>query len=342
MRKNYLGLAIVACLFAWTYKVFPILLPMAVIGMLVIYVEKRVFDIRPLLAVVAGIIVGLVINPYFPDNISFLWHAIHMKILSDSFQASVGNEWYPLKTLTLLKDAAIPLTAYLLGILLTNRSEWKNDPARLFWFLLATMWLLMLFKSRRFIEFFPPAALLFFIFSIRPWLQQQPVGQWLRQRMMWLPTLAAAALLSVGGYHTLSETYESMQERQPVEAYAGGAKWLAEHTPAGSRVFHTDWDDFPRMFFHNRHNTYIVGLDPDYMRLKDSELYATWRRISRGKEKHPEDIIMDRFGAEYVLTDTNHTSFIKVAEHSPRMQKVYGDQYTRVYRVLVKETGAWP
>ena len=173
MRRKYTGLAIVACLFAWTYKVFPILLPMAAIAMFVIYVEKKEIDVRPMLAVAVGITAGLIINPYFPENINFLWNAIQMKILSDSFQASVGNEWYPLKTLALLKDAAIPLAAYLLGILLTNREEWRNDPARLFWFLLSTMWLLMLFKSRRFIEFFPPAALLFFIFAIRPWLQQQ-------------------------------------------------------------------------------------------------------------------------------------------------------------------------
>ncbi|MFQ5518526.1 MAG: hypothetical protein ACE5E3_00850 [Mariprofundus sp.] len=338
MQKKYLGLAIVACLFAWTYKVFPILLPMAVIGMVVIYVEQKKVDIRPLIAVLVGIVAGLLINPYFPDNVSFLWNAIQMKILSDSFQASVGNEWYPLKTLTLLKDAAIPLAAYLLGILLTNRDEWKNDPARLFWFLLSSMWLLMLFKSRRFIEFFPPAALLFFIFAIRPWLQQQSLGQWLKQRTMCLPALSIAVLLLAGGYHTLSEEYDRLQDRQPVEAYQGGANWLAQHTPAGSRVFHTDWDDFPRLFFHNRHNIYIVGLDPDYMRLKDAELYETWRRIGKGKDKQPEDTILNIFDAEYVITDRRHKSFIRVAEKSGRMQRVYGDKYTRVYRVLEPES----
>lgn len=337
MQKKHKELAVVACLFVWTYKVFPILLPMVLIAMFVFYVEKREISIRPLVAVVVGIAAGLIINPYFPDNVSFLWNAIQMKILSDSFQASVGNEWYPLKTLVLLKDAAIPLAAYLVGILLTNRDEWKNDPPRLFWFLLSTMWLLMLFKSRRFIEFFPPAALLFLIFAMRPWLQQQSVGLWLKQRFMWLPAVAAIVLLAGSGYYTLSEEYERLQDRQPVEAYEGGAKWLAEHTPAGSRVFHTDWDDFPRLFFHNRHNIYVVGLDPDYMRLKDGKLYKRWRSIGRGKDKHPEDTILNTFGSEYVFTDTRHKSFIKIAEKSSRMQRVFDDKYSRVYQVFAPD-----
>ncbi|MDX8395281.1 MAG: hypothetical protein R8K22_02595 [Mariprofundaceae bacterium] len=334
MQKRFIALAVVACLFVWTYKVFPILIPMAVVAMFVFYVQKKEVDLRPLFAVIMGIIVGMLINPYFPDNIYFLWDAIRMKIFSDGYTVHVGNEWYPMKTLTLIKDAAIPLAAYLLAILLTNRDEWKTDPVRLFWFLMSTMWLLMLFKSRRFIEFFPPAALLFFIFSIRPWLQKHSAQRWLEQRLVWLPALAVALLLIAGAYHTLSEEYERMQGRPPIEAYQGGAGWLAENTPVGSRVFHTDWDDFPRLIFYNRHNTYIVGLDPDYMRLKDARLYERWRNISKGKIKHPEDIILTKFGAEYVITDLRHKGFINTAAGNPRMQSVFSDQYTAVYRVL--------
>lgn len=334
MQRSNIALAIVALLFTWSYKVFPILLPIVMVGMFVFFVEKKVVNFRPLMAVTAGMVAGLVVTPYFPDNVSFLWNAMQMKIFSGSFQASVGNEWYPLKTLVLLKDAAIPLALYFFGLILTNRDEWRKDPARLFWFLVATMWLLMLLKSRRFIEFFPPAALLFFIFAARRWLQHQKVYPWSEVRSKQLLAMAASLLLLVGGYHTLGGGYERMQKRQPVEAYEGGAKWLAENTLAGSRVFHTDWDDFPRLFFHNRHNIYIVGLDPDYMRLKDSEGYELWRSISRGKVKAPEDVILKRFESEYVFTDNKHYRFIQRAEKSPRMRRVYSDRYVRVYKVL--------
>jgi len=334
MQKRFVALAVVACLFAWTYKVFPILLPMAVISMVVYYVCERKVTIKPLFAVLAGIAAGMIITPYFPDNVEFLYNAIQAKILSDGYVAGVGNEWYPLKTLDLLKDAYIPLGLYLAGILITNREEWKSDPARLFWFLLASMWLLMLFKSRRFIEFFPPAALLFFLFSIRPHLNHFSVAGSLKSMRGRVAALVLVSAVLLSGVAMLSGTNEWLQRRMPVEAYQGGSQWLVENTPAGATVFHTDWDDFPRMFFHNRHNRYIVGLDPDYMRLKDADMYSVWRKISRGKIKHPEDIILNEFGTEYVLTDTRHKRFIKAADNNMRMKRMFFDKYTIVYRVL--------
>jgi len=333
MQKKHVALAVVSCLFVWTYKVFPILLPMAVVAMVVFYVQRRELSFKPLLAVLAGIACGLIINPYFPDNISFLWHAIEMKILADGFHASVGNEWYPMNTLAFVKDAALPLCMWVLGVLLTNRDEWKNDPARLFWFLMSTMWLLMVLKSRRFIEFFPPSALLFFIFCIRPWIKSSGMATAKQWRSM---LLLAGIIVVLGGYHTLSKEYDSMQRAKPIGAYAEASAWLVANTPSGSRVFHTDWDDFPRLFFYNRHNTYIVGLDPDYMRLKDAKLYAEWRDIGRGKNKHPADSILRHFESEYVFTDNKHKKFLAVADKSKRMVRVFHDKYATVYHVRAK------
>lgn len=339
MQRQFKSLALATCFFVWTYKSFPILFPMALIAMIVFYVEKKTVDFRPLFAVAAGVAIGMVINPSFPDNIYFLLNALRMKIFADGYSTSVGNEWYPLKTLSLFKDAFIPLVAYIGGILLTNRNEWKTDPCRLFWFLLATMWLIMLFKSRRFIEFFPPAALLFFIYSIQPWVKRFSFEKFLQRRMLWLPVAVSVVLFSVVAYQTLHGEYTRMQKRASIDAYKGGARWLADHTPAGSTVFHTDWDDFPRLFFHNRHNTYIVGLDPDYMRLKDARLYQTWKNISKGRVASPEDFILETFGAEYVFTDKKHKRFMKIAKRSPRMEKVFSDKYTVVYQIHKVDSG---
>ena len=140
-------------------------------------------------------------------------------------------------------------------------------------------------------------------------------------------------LLSLAAYSTLHGEYAKMQKKAPVNAYQGGATWLVNNTPVGSTVFHTDWDDFPRLFFYNRHNHYIVGLDPDYMRLKDAKSYYLWKRISQGKIKHPAASILHQFGAQYVFTDKKHKRFIKIAKRSPRLQLVFSDKYSIVYRV---------
>ncbi len=331
MQRNVRLLALTALLFTWTYKLFPILIPFALFGMVAYYIEERKLDFKPLIAVCIGMAAGLIINPYFPDNIGFLWDAIRMKILSSNFDTHVGNEWYPYSSLHLLKIAYLPLAAWVCGLLLTNRNDWQRDPARLFWFLTATMWLVMLLKSRRFIEFFPPAAILFFAFSAKAWLHRAAdTGFWQRQRM-----LSVIALLVLGGisYQTLDQTYHTMMHRAPIHAYRGAAQWLIRHTQDGARVFNTDWDDFPRLFFHDRHNTYIVGLDPDYMRLKDARLYKLWRNISKGRIAHPEDALLDTFGTAYAFTDTHHKGFIRMARRNRHFRKVYSDKNAIVYRV---------
>jgi hypothetical protein len=125
-----------------------------------------------------------------------------------------------------------------------------------------------------------------------------------------------------------------MLHRTPVDAYRGAAVWLKEHTPPGARVFNTDWDDFPRLFFHNRRNIYIVGLDPDYMRLKDPGLYKLWRLISKGRIPHPEEILLHTFDSAYVFTDIRHHGFLRMAASNRRLRRVYGDRYAIVYEVL--------
>jgi hypothetical protein len=112
---------------------------------------------------------------------------------------------------------------------------------------------------------------------------------------------------------------------------------LETNTPAGSRVFQTDWDDFPRLFFHNTHNTYLIGLDPTYMQLYDTELYDEWVQITDGDVAAPSRRIGGVFGAEYVLTDLKHKAFIRQAGKDPGLQEVFRDDEAIVYKVVIKQ-----
>jgi hypothetical protein len=143
-------------------------------------------------------------------------------------------------------------------------------------------------------------------------------------------------LLWVGAYSTISAARKEIAGEPATTQYKGGAEWLAANTQAGSTVFHTDWDDFPKLFFYNTHNTYIVGLDPDFLRLKNERLYQLYEDVTQGRARDMEDIILKEFGSEYVFTDNAHRDFINIANQSERMQKVFSDRHTTVYRILEK------
>jgi hypothetical protein len=127
---------------------------------------------------------------------------------------------------------------------------------------------------------------------------------------------------------------EALDSSKSYTLYANASAWLIKNTPAGSRVFQTDWDDFPRLFFYNTHNTYLIGLDPTYMQLYDQSLYALWVKITQGNVENPSQTIADTFGSHYIHTDLSHQKFLRVAAKDPGLKEVYRDAEAVIFEVI--------
>jgi hypothetical protein len=190
---------------------------------------------------------------------------------------------------------------------------------------------LMLFKSRRFVEYFPAFALLFCAVAWAPLLDR-----WSRSHLRLgrvLPVILTLGLIpAIWG--NVQATRTDLQESKPYQQYAAASVWLAANTPPGSRVFQTDWDDFTRLFYYNTHNTYTVGLDPTYLQLSDPDLYDLWVDITRGRIERPARTIDETFGARVIITDLKHESFIREAEADPYLEEVYRDEFAAIFQVV--------
>lgn len=323
LQRRYKALAVLSMIFVWTYNAFPTVSALVAIGVVTFLVTERRFDYKLLIAGGAGIAAGLVINPYFPQDVLFLWNHIVPKIFAFSYQTNVGSEWYPYSSWLLFTLAPVAMLSYLGGVFWTNRNEWKSDPPRLFWFLVASMYLYLLIKSRRFVEYFPPAAVLFLAFAVRSELRG-------RKAVVALGAVCLAGLMALAVMRVRAD----VRERPDSYAYKGAAEWLAQHTPEKSIVFTTDWDDFPMLFHYNTHNRYIVGLDADFMRLKNEPLFREYERITQGKVDEPADEIMNDFGARFVFTDLKHRDFMSKADNDFRFVKQYSDSNAAVYEII--------
>ncbi|WP_160316932.1 hypothetical protein, partial [Ardenticatena maritima] len=135
------------------------------------------------------------------------------------------------------------------------------------------------------------------------------------------------------GFYTLPRAQAAVQRSAPSERYQAAATWLAKNTPPQSRVFQTDWDDFPRLFFYNHHNTYLVGLDPVFLERANPGLYKVWVDITEGRNETPGLVIRTFFGAEYVFTDHRHAAFLRVAADDPYLKEVYRDDFAVIFAV---------
>jgi hypothetical protein len=315
--------------YVWLYNAFPLLLLVAGVYAVAVLLVDRRLEWRAVAYPALGIALGLIVNPYVPANIAFIIDHLVPKIGSPTIP--VGNEWYPYETWTLVGNSGVALAAWVLGALALGWREVRMDRATLATFLLSVAFGFLLFKSRRFVEYFPPFALIFAAASSAP-----IVDRWARNPRRWAGRLAAlllaAALVAPLGL-TVPRARATMSRSAPAATYAEAASWLGRNSPAGSMVFQTDWDDFPRLFFYNSANIYTIGLDPTYMERFAPDLYADWVKLTRGEVRQPGATIRSRFGAAYVLTDLRHTAFLEQAAADPHMREMYRDEFAAVFVV---------
>lgn len=335
LRKKHHRLAPLAFAYVWLYDAFPLLVIVAGTYVVSAWIIDRKLDLRPLLFTGLGVALGLVINPYFPHNIVFAVQHILPKLF-ETTTVSVGNEWYPYTTAQLLKNSPLALAAFLSGVLALGMNERRIDLRTLLFLGLACLFGLILFQSRRFIEYFPPFTLVFAAFAWAPLFKNSIQIRLQKRIIRHVPALLLATILIPGAWLTLKASRASIQTAKPYQTYAGASAWMAANTPAGARVFQTDWDDFPRLFYYNTHNTYLIGLDPTYMLLYDAELYHLWASITQGDVDRPSAAIWQDFGARYILTDLRHKDFLKKAADDPNLVEMYRDGDAVVFQVVTE------
>lgn len=348
LEGRYFRLLPLGFIYVWLYDGFPLLPAVAAAFTLGLWLAERRLELRPLGFSIAGVMLGLLVNPYFPYSLIFSVRHILPK-LGATTVAGVGNEWFPYTTGQLLDNSTLTLVVFVLGVLALGLQARRMDVQTATSLVLVVLFGWMTFQSRRFIEYLPPFVLIFGAFAWEPILAERrvlvrepvtgPGGVMSRTVFAWaranLPALLMLSVLLPGLVRTLIEAHASLEDTRPYERYAGAARWLKDNSPSGSRVFQTDWDDFPRLFYYNTHNTYLVGLDPTYLQIYSPELYDLWLEIAAGDVENPAELIGGRFGAQYVFSDLNHKDFIRQAQDDPGLQEVYRDEEGLVYRVVL-------
>ena len=335
LKRKLLLLAILAFAFVWLYSLFPLILAFSIAHAITVYLAERRMDIGAVVASASGIAAGLVINPYFPKNLKLFWEHLLMKTTA-SYPVNVGVEWYPYDTWVIMGGSALAFAIYFAGLVAFDYRSRARDLKPIFFLIISTMFLLMAFKSRRFIEYWPPFAVLFGAFTIAPKLRLLNREWFARTRDQVIAATAAAILaavvISTMSFVVWNARLDVKRENDPF-AYRGASEWLARNAPPGAMVFNTDWDDFPMLFYYNPNNVYTAGLDPTYLYDRDQKLWNFYERITLGKESNPAPIIRKRFGAEYVFTDNYHTPFLRVADESGDFETVYKDAETTVLKL---------
>ena len=171
LERKWVSLAVLTFVFVWLYNMFPLILAFAFAYAVTVWLSERRIDLAALYATSIGAALGLVINPYFPKDLLLIFHHVHM-LLAETVTMDVGSEWYPYDTWEMLTGNAA-LFALCFAALLAfdfrtlDFRKGARDRRPLFFLLLSAMFLLMTLRWRRFLEYWPPFAILFAAFTFR-------------------------------------------------------------------------------------------------------------------------------------------------------------------------------
>lgn len=325
LKRKGFPLLIAALLFVWTYDAFVLLLIIALFFAIAGVVTGQGDGAwRPLLWVGAGVVLGMVINPYFPDNLTSLLYNARRSIFLDIPAMSLGNEWSPYDSWFMVKSS-LPAFILLLATLLVLPLVKEVRSEEYAGLLLNLFFLVLMMKSRRFAEYWPVFAVLSAALVI---------GRRLAGRSLLLLVLLMVPLMR----SNIMATAEEINDSPAIELYQGAAQWLAAHSEEGEVIFHADWDDFPFLFFCNQKNRYLVGLDPMYMYTFDSAKYLRYREITRGQVENPAAVIRQEFGCRFIFLDRReHRDFFERLERDPKAKRVYEDDGAYVYALRLGE-----
>lgn len=359
-QKKYWPLLPLAFLFTETYDVFPLLIFAALGWIAVIGWLERRFEWRPLVWIIPGIVAGLVINPYFPQNLYLMYEHARIKLTLEGFTTKVGGEWYPYDTWEFLGNSLVACVSMVAGYIALEPGERKRGHYPLFFAILATGLLIMIAKWRRIAEYWPPFAVMFAAFSLQPWIEgarssltrlptdimeelepfldrdaiaETSAADSVKDLIKTIMVAFVTVLLGIALFFNLRAARKEIGQSEPHDYYRRGADWLRMHVPAGHVIFNTDWDDFPRLFYYDSEHYYVSGLDPSYLYEKNPNLSRLYEQITLGKEEDPGPLIRDRFGATYVFSDNGHDEFFANARASGWFDIVYEDEECTIMRI---------
>lgn len=351
-KRKYWPLLPLSLIFTWTYDLFVLLMMAAVFWVITVAITEKQLEWRPLVYVLAGCAAGMIINPYFPHNFQLLVEHMKIKLTASDFNTKVGSEWYPYDSWEFVGNSAVACIAMLVGYIAFEPSERRRGHYPIFFLLFSTALMIMTARWKRIAEYWPPFAILFAGFSLKPWLEgfrpyltrlpadvleelkpfldrevpppEKENGDW-RDLLRTVGVAAVALALSIFLFFNLRSTVKEIGQSESHDYYRAGAEWMRTNVPPGQIVFNTDWDDFPRLFYFDASHHYVSGLDPSYLFDKDPDLSRLYDRITLGREEDPGPLIRDRFNARYVFSDNTHHDFFEHARLSGWFDIVYED-----------------
>jgi hypothetical protein len=337
-RRRSLPLFLIAFFYVWTHGGWPALLGLGSVAIVVASWGKDIPTTfrklrTPLAMLWLGTIVGLVINPFFPNNLQFYWEQIiQIAVINYQTKIGVGAEWYPYNPADLV--AGLPLLFLMMAAAVVVWPFAKNNRRSALCFSIgAFAFLILTLRSRRHVEYFVPLAFiassLWLESAFKPALKKICAANRLVAAAV---ILGAVSMLAIFGGSQIGGDYADLSKGYGFNLYKGEAAWLKANVPAGEIIVHSNWDDFTQLFLNDDTHRYIMGLDPTFLYSANPALYRKYVNFTLGKSVDPVAAVK-ALDSHYVLLDQKHDALKRSLVDSKKFILVYEDKDGYIYKL---------
>ncbi|MEK7546055.1 MAG: hypothetical protein AAB554_03175 [Patescibacteria group bacterium] len=359
-RRNRLAVFGIACAYVWLHGGWPILAVVALLHALLFKPTKihdreemKIWELSA--ATFLGLLIGLVINPFFPENLSFYWEQIVQIAVIGRRDAAVlvGNEWYPpefaavfLGNASVFLPPALAVAAFAAAIWTGQSARAESAPSAarrkdiVFTSALALLFLLMTLRQARHKEYFLPLAFLAGTLVAETAfaavdLRALSVRLGARLGRLFIPSaFALSAVACIFAAISLWLPRLAYVDRPAFTRFESMGAWTRAHVPEGETIFHARWDDFPELFYRDSRHAYVAGLDALFLYRKDPRKYWLWRDIGEGRRREAlAELITQEFGARYVSLRMGPDPLRSLIKKDPSFERVYADAEAEVWKI---------
>jgi len=301
-------------------------------------------NFKIILVVLGGLIAGFVFNFYFPKNLSFYWQQlVQIGIINYHGIVNVGGEWYPYKIPNLMTDCGVAMILGILSLILFFIFIKKQKTPSIFFGLATLLFFGLTLKSQRYVEYFIPFLVYFIAFNSQVIFDSISVKNfWLElkkdsPRFCIIITIIVICLLAIFPVIMGRDAYVTRQSFKggiSFYRFKGICQYLKTNAPAKAIIMHTDWDNFPELFYYDDQNYYIVGLDPTFMYNYDANKYKLFADITMAKKSDQlYQAIKENFQAQYFVVNSDRLQLAKNLQKDGNFIKVYEDNDGSVYKL---------
>jgi|GEM_PF-1184409 len=307
-------------------------MPLAALGLAGLLAFRRDAALmRCALLGTAGLAAGLLLNPYFPANVTMGWAHLRIALNLDASAAlDYGAELLPLRGDTWLSQHLLPVLL-MAGAALASpwiraretRDQDANTPAWLdVQFLLVTggvFWLATL-QNPRAVEYAIPCTTLLAGALLHP---SNP-----------LHGRTLVALLALGVVVGVPRVVRFAQAAPVPSAVAAATLEAAARIPAsaaGSLIFNCEWERTPPILWARPDLRFVDVLDPTLLHIHNPALSVMRKQFTSGLLPDPHQVLREGLGARYVLCQKDVA--IEQMENSAGFTRIYPDDYADVGRL---------